>query len=238
LEEMERASVDRVVLVPPGLMGTVNPNAYALDAAARWPDRFVVMGRFNPRQPDGQNFLAKWLEQPGMRGIRINLRRGPEARWLPGGVLDWFWPEAVKYGIPVAVLPGDHLPRLTRVAEANPELVLIIDHMGLPANSPDLFSNFDQLLAMSKYRNVVIKLSALPRYIPEAYPFSGLHEYIHRAYDAFGPQRLAWGSDITTMIGQRNYREVVDLIREACDFLSMADREWILDKTMARVLNW
>jgi L-fuconolactonase len=219
-------------------MGYVNPNAYALDVAAKWPDRFAVMGRFDPRQPGAQKALARWLEQPGMKGIRFGLGRGPEVKWLPDGVLDWFWPEAAKHRIPVAVLPGDHLPLLVRVAEANPELVLIVDHMGLPTQVPNPFSNFDQLLAMAKYPNVVVKLSALPRYVNEAYPFSGLHAYIRRAYEAFGAQRLAWGSDITTMIGQRSYREVVDLIREACDFLSVTDREWILDKTLARVLNW
>jgi L-fuconolactonase len=238
MEEMGRAGVDRAVIVPPSFMGNVNPNAYALEVAAKWPDRFAVMGRFDPRQPGGQDVLARWLEQPGMTGLRLNLRREPEVRWLPEGVLDWFWPVAAKHRIPLAVLPGEQLPLLARVIEANPELVLIIDHMGLPAAGPDPFANFEQLLAMAKYPNVVVKLSALPRYIEEAYPFGSLHGYIRRAYDTFGPQRLAWGSDVTTMIGQRSYRESVDLIREACDFLSVTDREWILDKTLTRVLNW
>ena len=31
------------------------------------------------------------------------------------------------------------------------------------------------------------------------YLHRGLHRYLHRMYDAFGPKRLYWGSDLTRM---------------------------------------
>ncbi len=34
------------------------------------------------------------------------------------------------------------------------------------------------------------------------------------------------------------YRECLDLFREALDFRSVDDREWILGKALADVLNW
>ena len=64
---MDEGGIDRAVLVPPQLAGFNND--YALEAAAAQPRRFSVMGRFDPRAPDGEERLAGWLSRPGMRGI-------------------------------------------------------------------------------------------------------------------------------------------------------------------------
>ena len=70
---MDANGVDRAVLVPPLLTG-FNPaiaNAYALEAATAHPDRFAIVGRFDPRPADAREQLAGWLDQPGMKGIRL-----------------------------------------------------------------------------------------------------------------------------------------------------------------------
>jgi hypothetical protein len=45
-----------------------------------------------------------------------------------------------------------------------------------------------------------------------------------------------WGSDITRL--DKPYIECVDHIRKGLDFLSEDDRERILGRTLAEVLNW
>jgi len=45
-----------------------------------------------------------------------------------------------------------------------------------------------------------------------------------------------WGSDITRLKG--TYDECLRLFRDELDFLSADDKEWVLGKTTARVLNW
>ena len=49
LAEMDKAGVDGVVIVPPSWEG--DRNDLALDAAASHPDRFCIMGRFDPDAP-------------------------------------------------------------------------------------------------------------------------------------------------------------------------------------------
>ena len=56
LEEMNRAGVDRVILVPPSWDGYRND--YALAAAQKHPDRFAVMGKVPLNDPASKEQLA------------------------------------------------------------------------------------------------------------------------------------------------------------------------------------
>jgi hypothetical protein len=47
---------------------------------------------------------------------------------------------------------------------------------------------------------------------------------------------MLWGADRSRLTS--TYRECVDLFRESLDFLSAADKEWILGKALAEALNW
>ena len=35
---------------------------------------------------------------------------------------------------------------------------------------------------------------------PVQYPFRSLHPHLHRCFDAFDPERIFWGTDITRML--------------------------------------
>ena len=53
---------------------------------------------------------------------------------------------------------------------------------------------------------------------------------------AFGARRLMWGSDITRLKG--TYAECLRLFKDELDFLSDEDKEWVLGRSIAEVLNW
>src|SRR3954468_3854740 len=76
LLEMDKAGVDRVVIVPPRLDGTRND--LALDAVREHPDRFAVMGKIDAKNPKYREWMPTWRDQPGMLGIRFNFKRSPE----------------------------------------------------------------------------------------------------------------------------------------------------------------
>src|SRR3954451_1212508 len=67
LPMMDEAGVDRVIIVPPGIMRT--NNEFGLECAERWPDRFAVTGLIDMIRPDIDEALSGWLKQPGMIGI-------------------------------------------------------------------------------------------------------------------------------------------------------------------------
>jgi len=196
LAEMAAAGVDRAVIVPPSWEG--DRNDFALAAAKAHPDRFAVMGRPPLDKPD-PHALDGWREQPGMLGIRVTTA-GAGARALftePEG--DWLWQAAERAGLPAMVSIPGLLPELGRLAERHPGVRFVIDHLALVRDAKDeaAFGDLANLLALARHPNVAAKASALPRYSSEAYPYRRLHPYLERVFDAFGPQRFLWGTDMT-----------------------------------------
>jgi len=125
---MNEAGVERVVIVPPSWEG--DRIDYAMEAHAKYPTRFGIMGRIPLADPRSAALLPKWKEQPGMLGIRVSFN-SEQMAWLGNGTADWFWPAAEKAGIPVMFLAPGNLPTFARIAERHPQLRLIVDHMGL-----------------------------------------------------------------------------------------------------------
>ena len=236
LHAMDEAGVARVIIVPPSWEG--DRNDLALEAAEKYPDRFAVMGRFPVEQEAEAGRLKRWRDQPGMLGVRLTLHRDPWRDWFEGGRLDWFWPAAERAGLPVMAYLSGTMKRLGEVARRHPGVRLIVDHFGLPLGSLDreAFADFDSLLALARYPNVAVKASALPCYTSEPYPFRSLRLYIRRAYDAFGPRRMLWGTDYSRLTC--SYREAVTLFTEELDFLSADDKEWIMGRAAAHWLDW
>jgi predicted TIM-barrel fold metal-dependent hydrolase len=137
----------------------------------------------------------------------------------------------------MAYAPG-LMKQFEKIAERHPGLRLIVDHFALPMGrrDEDVFSDFDALLAMARYPNVAVKASALPCYTSESYPFRGLHPYIRRAHEAFGPRRLLWGTDYSRL--PCSYRQAITLFTEELGFLSGEDKEWIMGRAASEWFGW
>ena len=60
-------------------------------------------------------------------------------------------------------------------------------------------ANQPVLLALAKHKNVAVKATGAPGNSSHAYPFRNIHKYTEQIFDAFGPERTFWGTDITRM---------------------------------------
>jgi len=236
LEEMKIAGVDRVILVPPSWDGYRND--YALEAAQKYPDRFAVMGKVPLNDPASKDKLATWLKQPGMLGFRISFRHSNTYSWLDDGTADWFWTGCERYDIPLMIFAPFAVAKIGAIAERHPRLRVIVDHMGLNVQwkGKDLTPGIDLLLKFARLDNIGVKVSCLPCYVDEPYPYPRLHPQIRRVVDAFGPQRIFWATDLSQ--SPVSYRQNVTLFTEALDFLSTSDKEWIMGKALAQWLRW
>ena len=235
---MDEAGVDRVVIVPPSWPG--DRNDYALEAVRRYPDRFAVMGRIPLKNPQSAALLPKWKEQKGMLGVRVTFL-GPAAAWLTDGTADWFWPAAEKASLPVMFLTAGRSAAMARVAERHPQLTLIADHMGVAAEvmrAGKLNDAIDQTVSLAKFPNVSVKLSAAPNNSTQPYPFADFTDSIRRLFDAYGPQRCYWGTDITNGFAKATYKQRVAHFTEELKFLSEADKDWVMGRAIVERLKW
>jgi predicted TIM-barrel fold metal-dependent hydrolase len=236
---MDEAGVDRAVIVPPSWPG--DRNDYGLEAARRYPQRFGVMGRITLEKPEqSSKLLPTWRDQPGMLGVRLTFQR-EHSVLLTSGAADWFWPAAEKAGLPVMFLSPGNLPRFASIAERHPGLTLIIDHMGMTAELAKerrIPQAIDDVVALAKYPNVSVKLSSAPNFSLEAYPFRDLNEHLKRCFDAYGPRRCHWGTDLTNTLAKATYRQRIEHFTKELDFLSEEDKDWVMGRSILERLKW
>ncbi|MDH3288230.1 MAG: amidohydrolase [Betaproteobacteria bacterium] len=237
LREMDAAGVHRAVLVPP--YWDYDRNDLVLEAAQRHPDRFAAMGRLDTATPGARELVATWRRQPGMLGLRCSFNRPHLIATLTEGRADWLWEEAEKAGVPImALVSHDRVHLIDRFAERHPRLKLALCHLGLTSNEYDevAFRDLDRLLALARRPNVNVKLSALPAYTKDTYPYRSLHPYLRRVYDAFGPRRMFWGTDLARL--PCSYRQAITMFTEAIPWLTAADQEWIMGRGLCEWLEW
>lgn len=234
LAQMDAAGVAAAILVPPSWTGT--DNSYALEAARKYPDRFAVMGRFNFASPDAARQLAGWRDIPGMLGIRATLTDPLTISMFTDPAYRWFFQRCADLGLPLMVYaPGEAIGVAGKVAHEVPDLRIIFDHAARHAHGPKddpAWENLGHLLDLAKLSNVAVKASSLPSFSTDTYPFSNLHPWIRRIYDAFGPDRMIWGSDVTRLTCP--YQDNIRLFAEALDFLTEKDRRQIFASSIAR----
>jgi predicted TIM-barrel fold metal-dependent hydrolase len=236
---MDEAGVDRVVIVPPSWPG--DRNDYALEAVRRYPTRFRVMGKIPLQDPKAAALLPAWKEQPGMAGLRVIFNTPQTLPWLTDGTVDWLWAEAEKADLPVMCFSPGRTAAFGRIAERFPGLNLILDHMNVTAamaRDNTLAQAIGETVALAKYANVSVKVSNTPSLSRESYPWRDVREHVKRVFDAYGPQRCYWGTDMTNSYAKGSYRQRITHFTEEMTFLSESDKDWVMGRAIMQRLKW
>lgn len=92
-------------------------------------------------------------------------------------------------------LRADQLGLGMALADAAPEVQFVLDHCGVPTMRAEDFSHWQaQITEMARRENVAGKVSGIIAY-DDAPTAARLRPYIRHMIDAFGWERLVWGSD-------------------------------------------
>ena len=137
------------------------------------------------------------------------------------------------------MMAANFLPKVGEVAQRHPNLKLILDHLARPRGdtSPsERWANLAEVLALARYPNVAMKATGAPSYSDQPYPFRDIHDNLHRLYDAFGPARWFWGTDITRM--PCSWRQCVTLFTEELPWLKGRDLELVMGRAVCDWLGW
>jgi predicted TIM-barrel fold metal-dependent hydrolase len=237
LKEMAEAGVDAAIIHPPTSWDP-NANELAVEAARQHPDRFAILGNFPLDRPESRALIDGWKKRPGMVGLRFTFLQPHMKTWPTDGTMDWLWPAAERAGLPVALLAATFMPTVGQIAERHPRLKLIIDHLGRPSGTKDdaAWASLPEMLALAKHPNVAIKATGAPSYSSEPYPYRNIHGHLRRIYDAFGPERMFWGTDITRM--PCSWRQCVTMFTEELPWLSGRDQELVMGRAVCAWLDW
>jgi predicted TIM-barrel fold metal-dependent hydrolase len=238
---MDDAGVDAAVVVSPTLYGS--DTAYARHTVAHDHARLAFVGLVDPDSPTLDDDVASWRSQSGALAIRISIYFEHVMESVERGALRGVLVAGERHRVPVCVYPPGRLDRIARVARAFPELQLVVDHLGLAQPAPvfptiegDGFGRLPSLLELAAYPNIAVKATGVPSLSREPYPFRDVWDPLRRVIDAFGCDRVMWGTDFTRVAELVTYEESVAYLREM-DF-APADLEQLYGRTLRRVLRW
>jgi L-fuconolactonase len=129
-----------------------------------------------------------------------------------------------------------HLRHASTLAGRFPGLPLVIDHLAKPRIKDRSMEDWKKdFVAAARHPNVYCKLSGM---VTEAewrsWTPADLKPYVQTALEAFGPERLMFGTDWPVCLLAARYDQVVDALRDALGPISTAERDRIWGGTAAR----
>ena len=240
LEMMDREDVVAAVLVHPPMYGW--DNAYSLNAAVRYHDRFRVVALVNPMSKTLRDDVAALRDSGVVVGIRAVVLDHAQREGLDDGAFELLFREVEQDRMPLFVFAPGRLDAVESLARRRPGLQVVVDHLGLaqpplmPAD-PEPFCELPALLRLADLGNVTVKCSGVPTLSREGFPFRDVWPRVRAVLDAFGADRVMWGSDITRVMGMHTYREAVSYLGEIMS-LTDHDLELVMGATLRRLLRW
>ncbi len=234
---MDAAGIERAVNCP--AIWDARANDDAIEAARAYPARFATLGWFPLDSPLTPDAFDAFMAQPGMRGLRFVLSSPERAAWLAQRRLDWLWELADSRALPVGVIVQPaQLPLVGEIAARHPRMRLLIDHLGVGpfTKVPEAAAIVEALNGLAKHPNIAAKASAVPSMASDDYPFASTHAVLRSAFDAFGADRLFWGTDFTRM--RCSAEQCVGLFTRELAWLKGRDLEKVMGDAIAAWIGW
>ncbi|MFE2056467.1 amidohydrolase family protein [Streptomyces sp. NPDC059446] len=200
-----------------------------------------VVGWTDLTAPDVAGTLAALRALPGggrLVGIRHQVQGEPDPEWLlrPDVLRGLRAVAAAGLAYDLVVLPHQ-LPAAARAAALLPELTFVLDHAGKPPVALGATHPWaDGLRALAALPNTVCKLSGLVTQAdPGSWTVGDLRTYADTVIEAFGPERLMFGSDWPVCLLAAPYAGVLGAARELTGLLGDAGRQAVFAGTARRV---
>jgi predicted TIM-barrel fold metal-dependent hydrolase len=228
--------VSRVVLIQHKPYFGVD-NRYLADMIAAFPGVFSGVACIAAEAPHPEQEMLR-LKKLGIRGFRIRPGEGGAARWMDSPGMRAMAACAAAENLAICPLIGpDDIEHVDDLCQQFPATTIVVDHfarVGMNGDFPE--KDVLRLVGLAKRPKVHVKVSAFYFLGKKTPPYRDLVPLIRRVYDAYGANRLMWGSDCPYQLGAGNtYAASVELIEKGLDFLSTADRAALLRDTAARV---
>lgn len=223
------AGVSRIVLVQMSFYGT--DNRYLLDAIAEHPGVFGGIAVIDPQDRPRETMAG--LRARGVRGFRLVGRDAPAEQWLftPGVEAMWRAGAELRQAMCLLVNP-DALEPIDQMCTRFPKTPVVIDHMARIGVDGELRDrDIGALCHLARHPEVRVKVSAFYALGRKQPPYLDLAPMIRRLRDAFGAERLMWGTDCPYQVEVQTYADSLRLVCEGLDFLSGEERDWLLRRT-------
>lgn len=141
--------------------------------------------------------IAALARHPRLKGLRPMIQDLPDDAWMLRPDLAPAFRALIECGLVFDALVRErHLPALLALTERYPQMTVVIDHCAKPRIGAGAFNGWAQAMReLSRGERVFCKLSGLVTEAGDGFSEATLRPYAELVLDAFGPERLIWGSD-------------------------------------------
>jgi L-fuconolactonase len=236
LNEMNLCGVSHAVLVQH--KGSYD-NSYLFECARRYPRRFKVVVDVDPDDEYPEELLEQY-KKLGAAGVRYR----PYSEYRSHDRYS-MWRVAGELGLVVSVGTTGGAESLgtdfKRILDACPDTHVQIEHLcGAGLDRPP-YKAFYTALECAEWPNTSVKVPGLgeilerPDRLPKEFPFTEYPDVYQAALQAFGPQRMCWGSDFPPCARREGYRNCLNGVRQHPAFRDPEVLDWITGKAAARI---
>jgi L-fuconolactonase len=233
--------IDRTVLVQ--VLPEVEETAEFLSLSAAEGDDLVagVVGWADLTDPGIGDALAALRAGPGgdlLVGVRHLVQGEPDPRWLTRPDVRRGLRAVAEAGLAYDLLTLVHqLPAAIETVRALSGATFVLDHLSKPPIAAGDREPWESLLReLAAEPNVACKLSGMVTEAgPAGWTVADLRPYADVVLDAFGPQRVMFGSDWPVCLLAGSYDEVVAAAEELTAGCTAAERDEVFGGTAARV---
>jgi predicted TIM-barrel fold metal-dependent hydrolase len=231
IEQMDAAGVDKAAVVHSSTTYGFD-NSYVVDACNKYPDRLIAVGSVDILAPDAPDAIRSWADR-GLAGLRV-FTGGSTKEFDPSELDDPRaypgWELLGELGLTMCIQTGPvGLPAVAALARRFPNVPIILDHLGRPdvTDGPP-YAAAQSLFDLAPVKSIYLKLT--PRIMGDATKGDATPETLFpKIVEAFGANRLAWGSNYPTSPG--TLAEIRSTAEERLVTLSAEDRDWIFART-------
>ena len=107
-----------------------------------------------------------------------------------------------------------------------------------PTDEDPPYPELSIVLNLAKYANVYVQFTPQLRTSKLPYPHEDAFPTYQRIYDAFGPERLMWGTDFPHVLKAPGYSSALEMFQIHMVFLCEDDKEWLFSKTALSVWSF
>jgi predicted TIM-barrel fold metal-dependent hydrolase len=207
-------------------------NSYVVDGCNQYKDRLVAVGSVDMLADDVPAVIKGWADK-GLAGLRIFT--GGSTKDFDPSELDnpkafKAWEMLAELNLPMCIQTGPvGLPQVRMLAEKFAGVKIVLDHLGRPDvldGAP--YTKAASLFALADLPNIYMKLT--PRIFGDVQKEQASAEtFFPRVVEAFGAQRMAWGSNFPTSPGA--LKDILADAQAGFACLDEAQRSWIFGKT-------
>jgi len=235
LDRLGTYGIDRVVLIQ-HIWYHGFDSSYFSDMMAAHPGRFAAVGAVGEDRDDAPEMMID-RKAKGIRGFRV--RGFDTAAWVDSPQMNAMFDTAAREGLAICPLIRNNanmddgaLRHLAALGAKHPDAQVVIDHMGTVR--PDEPERLAELLALAEHDAVYVKVSGFNKF--DTPPYEAIVPQVHKLIEAFGVERLMWGSDLPVLEEEapNDLGAAVALARDGLG-LSEAERDQLMRGTAETV---